>query len=126
MQEILGDFQPSVEGSPWLLAQLAPFLPSAPPCTFEAGNLLTNHVDPFGFSTSASCTGEGPGASRASNATGIVPIKVLGSGSLGRDGQVCNPTATNTHTSSSPATGTGMSLEPLGVRPLPGALLAQP
>lgn len=73
MLEILGDSQPSVEGSPWLLAQLALLLPSAPPCTFEAGNLLTNHVDPFGFSTSASCTGEGPGASRASNATGIVP-----------------------------------------------------
>lgn len=41
MQEIFGNSQPSVEGIPQLLAQLAPFLPSAPPCRFKEAPRLS-------------------------------------------------------------------------------------
>lgn len=58
-----GISSPAWRGSPWPVAQPAPFLPAAPPRRFEAGgNLVRNHTDPVGFSTSASCTGEGAGS----------------------------------------------------------------
>lgn len=89
MQEILGHSQPSAEGIPWLLAQLTPLLPSAPPCRFEAGNLLTNLTDPFGFSTFLHRRGTRSLLSQQCHRKCL--LKVLGSGSPGRDGQVCNP-----------------------------------
>lgn len=89
MQEILGDSQPSVEGILWLLAQLmAPFLPSAPPCRFEAGNLLTNPVWFFHLSL---LHRRGTGSLLSQQCHRNCSLKILGSGSPGRDGQVCNP-----------------------------------
>lgn len=59
------------------MAQPALFHPSAPPCRVEAGgDLVRNHTHLVVFSTSASCTGEGPGASPKP----AMPVSAVGSG----------------------------------------------